>query len=153
MSGQDPSKYWQVPKRGLWEWLFMRLCFAAVTWWSLPVLSAMVDLKEQPYPTGLAEVMGPDLLFQSASLLELLLHFLYGLAYLCGGIFSTAGYSDHCLRSYRDDHPLQFAGGDPSCLPTDFVDPAGAVDGVLDTLGEESMQEVTAGFAWRQAMA
>jgi len=63
VSGQEASKYWQVPKRGVWEWFFMRLCFAAVTWWSLPVLSAMVDLKEQAYPTGLTVVM--DLTFFS----------------------------------------------------------------------------------------
>ena len=41
----------------------MRVCFAVVTWWSLPVLSAMVDLKAQEYPTGLAVVM--DLTFFS----------------------------------------------------------------------------------------
>ncbi len=63
MSGQRDSKFWQVPKRGRWEWFFMRLCFAGVVWWSLPTLSSMVDLEAQPYPTGLAEVM--DLTFFS----------------------------------------------------------------------------------------
>lgn len=63
MSGQKGAKYWQVPKRGFWEWLFLRLCFAAVVWWSLPRMSSMVDLVEQPYPTGMAELF--DLTFFS----------------------------------------------------------------------------------------
>ena len=41
----------------------MRLCFAGVVWWSLPLMHSMVDLESQPYPTGIANLI--DLTFFS----------------------------------------------------------------------------------------
>lgn len=61
MKQQGTSKFWQVPARGFWEWFFMRVCFAAVVWWSLPHIGAMTALNSQPYPTGIANLM--DLTF------------------------------------------------------------------------------------------
>lgn len=55
------SRFWQVPAREVWEWAFMRLGFALVVWWSLPSIEAMSVLQEQPYPTGLANLI--DLTF------------------------------------------------------------------------------------------
>ena len=63
MTEQNASKYWQIPQRSRWEWFFMRLCFAAVVWWSLPLMKDMVVLDSQPYPTGIATLI--DLTFFS----------------------------------------------------------------------------------------
>ncbi len=59
----EGSKYWQIPKRGRWEWFFMRLFFAVVVWWSLPTARSMLDMVSQPYPTGIANLV--DLTFFS----------------------------------------------------------------------------------------